>query len=135
MSLTLVLMIEDNPGDVVLLQEAVRQAGLEYQVDCVSDAVQARERFRAIAAGAATCPDLIVLDLNLPGLNGWQVHEMMADCPPLARTPTVVLTSLACQEEGVPGVRHFMKPPSFDGMLAVVRQMEEYRRSYSSSTR
>jgi len=130
---THVLMIEDNPGDVVLVREAVEKVGLPYRICVARDGVEAMERLAAGMPGAERSrPDLIVLDLKLPRKNG---HEVLADIAKdrdLRGTPIVVLSSSRSELEIVrasrlPNMTMLAKPSTFAGYLSLVKSIEAFR--------
>jgi CheY-like chemotaxis protein len=83
------LVVEDNPTDVMLLQEALRASGNTQEPDIARDGEEAMTHLR----GPAMRPDLVLLDLNLPRKNGREVlAEVKAD-PELCSIPVIVLTS------------------------------------------
>ena len=85
------LVVEDNPTDVMLLQEALRAAGHQHAPQVARDGEEAMDQLR----GGAERPDLVLLDLNLPRKNGREVlAEVKAD-PDLRAIPVIVLTSSA----------------------------------------
>jgi CheY-like chemotaxis protein len=89
-----ILLVEDSPTDIELMIEALRDGKVVNHISVVNDGVSAVEFLqRAGAFGEAPRPDLILLDLNLPKKNGFQVLKEIKDDPKLARIPVVVLTS------------------------------------------
>lgn len=94
MSALRVLLVEDNPDDVELTQEALADADVETELTVAEDGVEALAKLRPAGGrpGEAN-PDLILLDLNLPRKNGFQVLEEIKSDPDLKRIPVVVLTT------------------------------------------
>jgi CheY-like chemotaxis protein len=88
-----ILVIEDNPADVFLIREALREQHVDARVDVVDHGDRARRLIEEHPASASGCPDLVLLDLNLPGLDGLALLELMRDRNWCARTPVVVFTS------------------------------------------
>lgn len=89
-----ILMVEDNPGDVRLTREAFDQAAIDFAIHVVTDGDAALDfLFQRGAHTDAPRPDLVLLDLNLPRLNGQEVLKSMRDDPELKRIPVIVLTS------------------------------------------
>lgn len=88
-----ILLIEDSPGDVRLTVDTFREAKPSARVHVVSDGVEAmaflRREGRYIGASR---PDLIVLDLNLPKMNGHEVLALIKQDPDLRRIPTIILS-------------------------------------------
>jgi CheY-like chemotaxis protein len=89
-----VLLIEDSPGDVRLTREAFRDANRSIVLHVASDGVEAMEFLRQEAGFASVPrPDLILLDLNLPKLDGREVLAKIKGDESLATIPTVILTT------------------------------------------
>jgi two-component system, chemotaxis family, response regulator Rcp1 len=128
-----VLMVEDNRGDVVLVQEAMAKAGITFQVHVVPDGVEAMAYLRRQGRYAgATRPDLIVLDLKLPRKTGQEVLAEIQPDAELNGIPLVVLSSSRSELEiartrGLPGKSCMAKPSTFDGYVALVRAIEQFR--------
>lgn len=93
MSAGRILVIEDNPADVFLIREALREQHVDARVDVVDHGDRARRLIEEHPSSAYGCPDLVLLDLNLPGLDGLALLELMRDRNWCARTPVVVFTS------------------------------------------
>src|SRR5690348_12853241 len=95
-----ILLVEDNPGDVRLTQEVVRDSKLINRLWTVQDGEQATDFLKRRSPYAdAVRPDLILLDLNLPRKDGRQLlAEIKAD-PDLRRIPVVILTSSQAEED------------------------------------
>ena len=92
--LFMLLLVEDNPADVVLLKEALKESPIPVELYTVSDGTEALAFLHhADRYDEAPCPDLIVLDLNLPKLNGQAVLAHLKTDVTLKRIPVVVFTS------------------------------------------
>ena len=95
-----VLLVEDNPGDARLAREAFGSADGETTLDVVTDGDDAVEHLlRDSRAGAATLPDLVLLDLNLPGRDGHEILDTIRCDSRLRRLPVVMLTSSRAAED------------------------------------
>jgi two-component system, chemotaxis family, response regulator Rcp1 len=95
-----ILMVEDNPGDVRLTREALKGAKVWNEVHVVEDGVAALDYLhRRSPYEAATRPDLILLDLNLPRLDGREVLAAIKADPSLKLIPVVVLTTSQAEED------------------------------------
>jgi two-component system, chemotaxis family, response regulator Rcp1 len=128
-----VLVVEDNRGDVVLMREAMRKASLSYRVTVITDGMEALDFLhrRGMHAGAPR-PELILLDLKLPGKTGGEVLEDIMSDPSLRGIPVVLLSSSQSELErarsrGLPAECHMPKPESFEGYVAVVQAIEAFR--------
>src|ERR1700678_2741599 len=95
-----VLLVEDSPGDVRLTQEAFRDATASIQLHVASDGVEAMAFLRQEGAySASPRPDLILLDLNLPKMDGRQVLAHIKEDQSLKLIPTVILTTSGSAED------------------------------------
>ncbi|MBM3216099.1 response regulator [Candidatus Poribacteria bacterium] len=90
---TNVLLIEDNPGDVRLVQEAFAECEAPCTIQVVSDGARALETIRSRAQCNGAMPNLVILDLNLPKMNGLEVLREIKQEPALRTIPVIVLTS------------------------------------------
>jgi two-component system, chemotaxis family, response regulator Rcp1 len=128
-----VLLIEDNPGDARLAQEAFRAAyGCIIQLHVVSDGVEAMAFLRREGAhrGAPT-PDLILLDLNLPKISGYEVLAQVKRDDSLKMIPVVVLSSSEAAADVVKSYRlhancYFKKPAEWDAFYTIVRAIKDF---------
>jgi CheY-like chemotaxis protein len=127
-----VLMIEDNPGDARLAREALKESPLPTRLSVVADGDAGLDFLRRRQAhAAAPRPDLILLDLNLPGKSGREVlAEIKAD-PDLRRIPVVVLTSSQADKDvrdsyDLHANCYVTKPVDLDQFLRVVRAIEDF---------
>lgn len=95
-----ILLVEDNPGDVRLTREAFTEISLEEELHVVNDGEEALEFVhRRGDHEDAPRPDLVLLDLNLPKVDGMEVLEEIKGDPELRRIPVVVLTGSEAQED------------------------------------
>jgi chemotaxis family two-component system response regulator Rcp1 len=89
-----VLLVEDSPGDVRLTQEAFRDSGKPVRLHLASDGIEAIAFLKREGAhGSAPRPDLILLDLNLPKMDGRQVLSLIKKDQSLRTIPTIILTT------------------------------------------
>jgi CheY-like chemotaxis protein len=127
-----ILLVEDNPGDVRLTMEALKESPFPSNLDVVSDGVEALEYLRAMPP-----PDLILLDLNLPRRNGREVLvEIKAD-PVLRRIPVMVLSTSRSELDVQFSYDHhancyIQKPMELDRFFDVVRSIEQFWCSIAS---
>lgn len=127
-----ILMIEDNPGDVRLTQEALKENKMYNCLHVVHDGVEAMAFLRREGKYAdAPRPDLILLDLNLPRKDGRAVlAEIKAD-EDLKRIPVVILTSSQAEEDVLKTYNlhancYVTKPVDLDQFIHVVKSIEEF---------
>ncbi len=127
-----ILLVEDNPGDVRLIQEALRDGKLLNQLSTVADGQQAIAFLRKQGAYTRVSqPDLILLDLNLPRKDGREVlAEIKAD-PDLKRIPVVVVTSSHAEEDILKSYNlyancYVTKPVDLNRFVHVVKSIEDF---------
>src|SRR5687768_14957058 len=127
-----VLLVEDDPGDVLLIREAFEDNKVHNRLHVASDGVEAIEFLRKQGenVGAPT-PDLVLLDLNLPRMDGREVlAEIKAD-EDLRSIPVVVLTTSKAEEDVLRSYKlhanaYVTKPVDFERFIEVVRQIDEF---------
>jgi DNA-binding response OmpR family regulator len=110
-----ILIVEDDPSIARVLRDNLIFDG--FDVECEADGS------RAMAHASSFAPDLVVLDLMLPGLNGWEICRMLTNGP--GRTPVIILTARTQREEKVRGLElgaddYVTKPFALDELLARV---------------
>jgi len=122
-----VLLVEDDPGDVVLIQEAFEHNKVRNRLHVVGDGVEAMDFLR----NGGERPDLILLDLNLPRKDGREVLAEVKGDPELRSIPVVVLTTSKAEEDilrsyDLHANAYVTKPVDFDRFIEVVRQIDEF---------
>ena len=127
-----VLLVEDDPGDVLMTREAFEDNKVANRLQVVSDGVSALAFLRKEGEHAdAPTPDLVLLDLNLPRMDGREVLEAMKGDDALRSIPVVVLTTSEAEEDVVRSYSlhanaFVTKPVDFDRFIEVVRLIEEF---------
>ena len=127
-----ILLVEDNPGDVRLTEEAFKQGRIENDLHVVSDGNEALEYlYRRGEYEDAPRPDLILLDLNLPRKDGEDVLEELKGDPELRSIPVIVLTSSRAEEDVVRSYElhanaYLTKPVDPDDFIETVRAFEKF---------
>ncbi|WP_375490603.1 response regulator [uncultured Jatrophihabitans sp.] len=126
------LLVEDDPGDVVIAEEALKVSKLESRLSVVPDGIEALRYLRRENGYAeAERPDLILLDLNLPRKSGHDVlAEVKAD-PSLRQIPVVVLTTSGADEDVARAYDSYAnvfvtKPVDFDHFTKVIKQIDDF---------
>src|SRR5277367_2859145 len=101
-----ILLVEDNPGDIELTQEAFADSKIYNRIYSVSDGVEAIDflKKRGAHAGAVT-PDVILLDLNMPRMDGKEVLKIVKNDPELRLIPIVILTGSEAEKNVVKGYK------------------------------
>ena len=126
-----ILLIEDNPGDIRLTQEAFREGKIENRLTTVGDGEAAMELLRSRVSTGEPKPGLILLDLNLPRKDGRQVLAEIKEDPALRLIPVIVLTSSAAERDIVESYERHVnayvtKPIDIDEFLAAIRALEGF---------
>jgi CheY-like chemotaxis protein len=127
-----ILLVEDNPGDARLTIEAMREAKVRNRIHVVEDGVEAMEFLRRRGRfGDAPRPDLILLDLNLPRMDGREVLSEVKSDPDLRRIPVVVLTTSQTEEDVIRAYDlhancYVTKPVDLEQFMKIVNQIDEF---------
>ncbi len=127
-----ILMVEDNPGDVRLTVEALKEGKIRNNFNTVADGVEALAYLRRQGPYAeATRPDLILLDLNLPKKSGPEVLAEIKEDPDLRRIPVVILTVSKAEQDILKTYNlhancYITKPVELDQFLEVVKSIENF---------
>ena len=127
-----ILLVEDNPGDVRLTQEAFREGNIDVDLDVARDGVEAIAYLRGQAPyERAHFPDLILLDLNLPRRDGREVLSEIKSDPVLKQIPVVVLTTSNAEADILKSYSlhvncYINKPVDFDRFFDIVQKIEEF---------
>ena len=128
-----ILLVEDNPADVRLTQEALKEAAhARTRLHVAGDGVEAMEFLhREGSFAAAPRPDLMLLDLNLPRVDGRQVLAEVKGDPELRRIPVVVLTTSPSEDDILHAYdqhvnSYIRKPVDLDQFLHVLRAIDDY---------
>lgn len=127
-----ILLVEDNPGDVVLVREAFAEAHIANTLHVAKDGEEAMRYLRKEANHAeARRPDLVILDLNLPRKDGREVLADVKGDPDLRSIPVIVMTSSSAEEDIVRSYdlhanAYVTKPLDIDQFLIAVRRIEDF---------
>jgi two-component system response regulator len=127
-----ILLIEDDPGDVLITREAFEHNKLKNNLHVAHDGEEGLDYlYRRGAHQDALRPDLILLDLNLPKYDGRQLLEKIKSDPDLARIPVVVLTTSSAEEDILRSYQlhanaYVTKPVDLDQFMGAVRQIDEF---------
>ena len=127
-----ILLVEDNPADVRLTQEALRDAKVRNEIHVAIDGEQAMEFLhKAGKYGDAKRPDVVLLDLNLPRKSGLEVLKEIKEDDELKRIPVVVITSSKAEQDIVRTYNlhancYVTKPVDLHQFLEVVKSIEDF---------
>jgi CheY-like chemotaxis protein len=125
-------LAEDNPGDVQLVQEALREHHLEFDLVVCSDGARALSYLENVASDAGVhCPDVFLLDLNLPKASGHQILEKFRTQFKCSDTPVIVVTSSDAPRDReraaqLGAAHYFRKPTDFEEFMklgAVIKSL------------
>jgi two-component system, chemotaxis family, response regulator Rcp1 len=127
-----VLLVEDNPGDARLTMMAMHECKIKVTVDNVTDGEQALDYLNKEGSyTSATRPDIILLDLNLPKKNGFDVLKVIKEDEELRRIPVAVLTTSKAEEDILRSYNLYAncfisKPIDFEQFTKVVKSIEDF---------
>ena len=127
-----ILLIEDNPGDVRLTQEAFKEGNMAIKLEVVMDGVEAIKYLRKESPyNKMITPDLILLDLNLPKKDGREVLQEIKTDEHLKRIPVVVLTTSNAQQDILKSYNlhvncYINKPVDFEKFFDIIQKIEDF---------
>lgn len=127
-----ILLVEDNPGDVRLTQEALREQGIFHHLNIVSNGedalkfLEAKEKFAGVEV-----PDIIFLDLNIPRKDGKEVLREIKSNEQWKMIPVVILTTSDAEQDILMSYQlhancFISKPVDIDEFIAVVKSIEDF---------
>lgn len=127
-----ILLVEDNEGDILLIKEAFEEAGILHQLNVVNDGEQALNYLNKQTPFEATeTPDIIVLDINLPKMNGHEVLHYIKNHITFKAIPVIILTTSSSSRDIDKAYRNYVnsyitKPVDNQDFTNVVNGIEEY---------
>ncbi len=127
-----ILLVEDNPGDIRLTVEALKENTMPNKLNVVNDGADALTfLYKRGKYADAPRPDLILLDLNLPKMNGLEILEEIKKDPALKRIPVVIFTASSAQRDILNSYNHhancyITKPVHLEQFIAVVKSIENF---------
>ena len=127
-----ILLVEDNPGDVRLTREALKEGKVYSNLHTVKDGVEAMEFLRRQGKYASVPrPDIILLDLNLPKKDGREVLQEIKNDDKLKRIPVVILTTSKAEEDVLKTYNlhancYVTKPVGLEAFQAIVKSIESF---------
>lgn len=131
----LILLVEDDPGDQELIRRALQEGAVAHDLHVVEDGAAALDylfcRGNHATGGDCPMPELILLDLNLPKMDGLQVLRQIRQDARLQYTPTLVLSTSQqekdirqCYDSGASS--YIVKPVVLDDYIRLIRRIDEY---------
>lgn len=127
-----ILLVEDNEGDIVLTMEALREARIHNTVDVARDGEEALRRLRKEGPFAeATIPDMILLDINLPRMDGKELLSIIKNDPVLKIIPVIMLTTSDAEKDVLAAYYnhancYITKPVDLNKFLEVVQAIKNF---------
>jgi len=127
-----VLLVEDDPGDILMTREAFQQHKIQNKLHVVTDGEQALQFLRQTGEYAkAPRPGLVLLDLNLPRRSGHEVLAELKEDPELRVIPVVILTTSQAEEDilrsySLHANAYVSKPVDFERFMDVIRQIDSF---------
>jgi two-component system, chemotaxis family, response regulator Rcp1 len=127
-----ILLVEDNEGDIILTQEALTDAKIKNKVSVARDGEEAINNLnKAADEGGTELPDLILLDINLPKIDGKEVLQHIKGSHALKKIPVVMLTTSSSELDIVDAYNHhancfITKPVDLNKFFEVVKMIEDF---------
>jgi two-component system, chemotaxis family, response regulator Rcp1 len=124
--------VDDNEGDIFLTREALEDARIINKISVANDGVEALAFLRAsLASGMQYMPDLILLDINLPKMDGTELLSIVKNDPDLRRIPVIMLTTSSAEKDILSSYDNYAncyitKPVDLDRFMDVVRTIEDF---------
>jgi two-component system, chemotaxis family, response regulator Rcp1 len=130
------LLIDDSPGDVSLIRRALAMQPFLISLEVQADGHKALVYLRELAGGKGKLPDLILLDLNLPRMDGFDVLRAIKTDPALSAIPVIIMSSSGVEpdvtlayERGANS--YVVKPISLDGLVGMIHSLTEFWFKYA----
>ena len=127
-----ILLVDDNEGDILLTREALEEARIINKISIASDGMEAVNFLRKTPPFAdADMPDLILLDINLPKMDGTEVLSIIKSDPDLKRIPVIMLTTSSSEKDILASYDNYAncyitKPVDLDRFMDNVRTIEDF---------
>ena len=127
-----ILLVEDNEGDILLTREALEEAKIVNRISVAYDGIEALEFLKKRAPfGDGETPDLILLDINLPRMDGTEVLGIIKNDPDLRRIPVIMLTTSSSEKDILVSYDnhancYITKPVDLERFMEVVRTIEDF---------
>lgn len=130
-----ILLVEDNPGDIVSILKAFSTAPIPSHVSVSKDGVEALSHLKTCQTNTSgnACPDVILLDINMPKMNGFEFLQAAKANSRHQLIPVIMLTSSLVQEDVLLsyklGAASFIhKPPDYNGLVTIINAFLAYWR-------
>lgn len=135
-----ILLVEDTPSDVRLTQEALKHSNFQYSLTVKNDGVEALEYLRELKSSGSKLPDIMLLDLNMPRMNGHEVLTELSKDATLKGIPVVLLTVSERQEDILDALRSKMnyyiaKPVTGEKLSTLINAIHELQKNESTENK
>jgi CheY-like chemotaxis protein len=140
-SVRTVLLVEDNPTDIYVITEALRKSAVDFKLDIVRDGHEAIKYLQKVGSGPdMPCPDLILLDLNVPKAEGIEVLREIRHRSPCKSTPVVIVTSSIAEPDRVAALSlgaqaYFQKPTDLTAYMELAKVIRDVLNTREDSGR
>jgi two-component system, chemotaxis family, response regulator Rcp1 len=126
-----ILLVDDNEGDILLTREALEEAKIVNKISIAYDGMEAIQFLRNNRPYGGGGPDLILLDINLPKMNGTEVLTIIKNDPDLKRIPVIMLTTSSAEKDILSSYDnhancYITKPVDLERFMDVVRTIEDF---------
>jgi len=127
-----ILLVEDNPADVLLTTEALKECSTPFTMTAVNNGEEASDYLNCRGRYPdAVRPDIILLDINLPKKNGFELLSEIKENPGLKRIPVIILTTSSAKQDVLSAYElyansYIIKPIDLDDFLRVIRSLENF---------
>lgn len=127
-----ILLVEDNPGDIRLTEEAFKEAEISVKLKAVMDGEEALNYlYKKVPYDSIQLPDLILLDLNLPKVDGRAVLADIKSNPELKKIPVIILTTSTAEQDILNSYDlhvncYITKPVDFDRFFDIIKLIEDF---------
>lgn len=127
-----ILLVEDNAGDIMLIEEALDEAKVANEVSIANDGEKAIEFLKKNGGySEAPVPDLIILDINLPRKNGFEVLQFIKESDELKHIPVIMLTTSSSERDIAKSYNshancYITKPVGVEEFLSAVTSIEDF---------
>jgi chemotaxis family two-component system response regulator Rcp1 len=126
-----ILLVDDNEGDILLTREALEEAKIINRISVAYDGMEAIQFLRNNRSNGGGAPDLILLDINLPKMDGKEVLGIIKNDPDLKRIPVIMLTTSSSENDILASYEnhancYITKPVDLERFMDVVRTIEDF---------
>jgi two-component system, chemotaxis family, response regulator Rcp1 len=126
-----ILLVDDNEGDILLTREALEEARIINKISIAYDGIEAIRFLKSLPSFGTSMPDLILLDINLPKMDGTEVLAIIKSDPDLKRIPVIMLTTSSSEKDILASYDNYAncyitKPVDLQRFMDVVRTIEDF---------